>query len=122
MLMTRSCQQQLPHLHESVRPQHLCAGSRMEHLKRANVIVGQGQVIVRLDQEIIVETCTTAAPDQMASINPGAGKHSKDCFVKSDEPMALGINETGMMIFQIVYILQGQRCNKMPPAPGTALC
>lgn len=52
----------------------------MKHLKWTDVIVGQSQVVVRLDQEVIVETCTPAAHERTAFSLTDAGKHPTDIY------------------------------------------
>ena len=69
--------QQLPYLHESMGPQHLSAGSRMEHLKRADVIVRQGEVVVRLDEEVIVKACAWAV------IISGLAQYQSSCQINA---------------------------------------
>lgn len=52
----------------------------MEHLQWADVIIGQGQVVVRLDQEVIVETCTPTALARTAFSRTDAGKQPMDMY------------------------------------------
>ena len=88
----------------------------MEHLQWADVIIGQGQVVVRLDQEVIVETCTPAALARTAFSRTDAGKHP----MNSHEQVALSF-DMDMMSFQAVGGLQGKcagRCRQLWEQPS----